>query len=558
MPQTDFTEEVSYILSSNSSNFPFALPPLGSLGTEIYNLMLELVAIPSVTGSDGEEDRCARFIYERLSRLEYFKHNEKDLKLLPLAGDPLGRHSLLALVRASRPTKKTIVLTGHFDVVDAEVCGPIRLWAFEPEEYTKRIAELSIPEEAREDLESGNYIFGRGVADMKTGIAVDIVLLEEYALQRERLDFNIMLLAVPDEEGDSTGMRGSVVSLVELQEEEGLDFLAMVNTEPVFESTTPAIYYGTIGKMMPLYLCVGRESHVGGYYEGLNSTLIASYLNISLDGAEDTIESYGGETFQPQCCLRMRDLRSRYAVTLPERTVVYYNCLTVEKTPAALLDEMKIKAKKALEKTLVHVGNVQWMPEVLTVEELLRKASEMKKCTKDDLVREFLECPRSVDERERNIEFLSWILDLTGEKGPLVLVGFVPPYYPPRNNGDRTVYERGVRNAAHSTKDFLKKRGYAFEEIEIFQGITDLSYTGFQGDMKDIVPLATNTPLWGYGYELPLRELHRIDIPSVLMGPIGKDAHKITERVDLEFSFNILPAAIKNFIESLVEYHNKS
>jgi arginine utilization protein RocB len=348
-------------------------------------------------------------------------------------------------------------------------------------------------------------------------------------------------------------MRGSVPYLAELREQEGLDFEFCVLTEPVFESGGPAVYYGTIGKIMPLYLCVGRESHAGEYYDGLNSTLIASYLNISLEGGKDTIETWGSQTFPPQCCLRMRDTRERYAVTLPERTVLYYNCLVVKKTPAAVLEEMKGKAASALASAFAHAGRsaplrqalLSPTPRVSTVEDVLEKASA-KAGGREKLFAELLPRVEAEDERERNIEFLSLALDVAGEKGPLAVVGFVPPFYPPRVDRDG----RAVRHGASVVGGDLRRRGFGFAEIEVFQGITDLSFTGFQGKAEELTPLAANTPLWGKNYDLPLEDLGKIDIPGVVLGPIGKDSHKLTERVELNYSFNVLPSVLKEFVAS--------
>jgi arginine utilization protein RocB len=459
-------------------------------------------------------------------------------------------------LRAARPVKKTLVLLGHFDVVDVEGCGPLRSCAFDPLEYTRRAGELDLSEEARKDLESGRWLFGRGVADMKAGLALVICLLEDFSLspRREELDFNVLLLAVPDEEGDSVGMRGAISHLAKLQEEEGLDFLACVDAEPTFESSSSAaVYHGTIGKIMPLYLCVGRESHVGEYYEGLNSTLIASYLDISLEGRKETAETRGSETFPPQACLRMRDLRSRYAVTLPERTVLYYNCLTVEKTPETVLGEMKEKAERAQEAALSHVGRTDLEPRVLTVDEILDRAAKAAG-SREKLFDILLPQVATADERERNIEFLSLALDMTGEKGPLVVVGFVPPFYPPRVNENESVRERATRHAAGVVRKKLERLGLSLAEREIFQGITDLSFTGFRGRTEELACLSANTPLWGKNYALPLEDLKKIDIPCVLLGPIGKDSHKATERVELDYSFNTLPSVFRDFAEAVSRY----
>jgi arginine utilization protein RocB len=211
---------------------------------------------------------------------------------------------------------------------------------------------------------------------------------------------------------------------------------------------------------------------------------------------------------------------------------------------------MKGKAMAAMNSALSHVGRMDWTPRVLTVEEVLSAAAQAAG-GKEKLFEELMPQIRAADERERNIEFLSMALDLTGEKGPFVVVGFLPPFYPYRVSRGESLGERAVRQAAQAMKLSLKIRGYGLEEREIFQGITDLSFTGFQGRVEELETLAANTPLWGRGYDLPLSELRKIDIPGVILGPIGKDSHKLTERVELDYSFNVLPSALKEFIAAV-------
>ncbi|MDD3513621.1 MAG: M20/M25/M40 family metallo-hydrolase, partial [Synergistaceae bacterium] len=299
---------------------------------DLYSLLLDLVAIPSVSFSE-EENRAADFIFSTLSDLEYFRRNPSFLRFLPAEGDPLGRKAVAALVKANPRTKKTVIITGHFDVVDAEACGHLKNLAFSPEEYTRRVDELEIPEEARDDLASGEYLFGRGVSDMKSGIALEMCLIG--ALSRlESFPANVMFLAVPDEENTSAGMRGAVPWLVRLRNEWELEYTACLNSEPsVGGRGIPAggVYVGTIGKIMPFYLCVGKEAHVGDYYEGVSASLLTSYLSLILEGSPETAESLDGVHFPPQARLRFKDLVKNYSVTLPERSVAYYNCLTVSR-----------------------------------------------------------------------------------------------------------------------------------------------------------------------------------------------------------------------------------
>ena len=516
---------------------------------ETKKLLLELVKIESVTASADGEKKAAEFIHEWLSKLDYFTEYPEKLSRIDVKGK--NYFAVSALVHAARPTKRTVILTGHFDVVDALDCGAIKEWAYDPEEYTKRIADMKINDEAREDLESGRYLFGRGVADMKLGIAAEMMLLKQFSENTSLFDVNIMFLAVPDEEGDSFGMRAAVEPLWRMQES-GYEFVVYLNTEPTFvegeHKDSPAVYDGTIGKMMPFFMCVGKETHVGKYTEGLNSLLIASYLNILTEGRD-----------KRTACLYMRDQRRSYAVTLPARTALYMNHLFLSAsgtTPASLIEEMKADASAALSRALLHFGEDfrnanKWEPRVISVEELIEHVSSREGIDKVSLMNELvLKLPDGMTgEREKNIEIVHRLLDASAEKGPLVVVGFLPPFYPARENSCETPAGKNIENAIGKLSDYAKKE-YSLDVIRagIMGGVTDLSFTGFSGNADELEPLTANMPLWGRGYDIPLAALTQIDIPVLNFGPLGKDCHKMTERAEMEYSLNIYPQLLRYLI----------
>jgi uncharacterized protein YqhQ len=103
----------------------------------------------------------------------------------------LERLAVLAFVRAGKETARTVLLNGHFDVVDTDVCGDLAEAAFDADTYTRRVAERDIPAEAREDLATGNWLFGRGVMDMKSGLALHMAYLAHMARQTEKLGVNL-------------------------------------------------------------------------------------------------------------------------------------------------------------------------------------------------------------------------------------------------------------------------------------------------------------------------------------------------------------------------------
>ena len=69
---------------------------------ELYRLLMDLVRIPSVSPSSERENEIARFIYDTLAELPYFRENPSNLRLLPLEEDSYGRHLVFAVVKAPR------------------------------------------------------------------------------------------------------------------------------------------------------------------------------------------------------------------------------------------------------------------------------------------------------------------------------------------------------------------------------------------------------------------------------------------------------------------------
>ena len=128
----------------------------------ILQLTKELCAIPSVSGSASEENRCADFITDCLLRLAE-KHPGRVTVFEPVCErDPLERKAVFGLLKAKVPTDKTVVLTGHFDVVDTQNCGDKARTAFDLDRYTEALRGQPLDETARQDLESGNWLFGPG------------------------------------------------------------------------------------------------------------------------------------------------------------------------------------------------------------------------------------------------------------------------------------------------------------------------------------------------------------------------------------------------------------
>ena len=93
--------------------------------------------------------------------------------------------------------------------------------------------------------------------------------------------------------------------------------------------------------------------------------------------------------------------------------------------------------------------------------------------------------------------------------------------------------------------------GETLHKNEHFGGCSDLSYLGFQGDPHDLDGLRVNLPGWGTLYDLPVDDLLKLDIPALNIGPSGKDAHKMTERLELGYSLNVAPKLLRFAVSAL-------
>lgn len=536
-----------------------------------YQRLLKLVSIPSVSPSSVEENRIAGVIYEEFEHMDYFRRNPGDLRLLPVEGDPLERHIVFAVVRAPGAGSETVLLTGHMDVVNADPCGALKQFAFSPEEYTKRLDPETLPMEARDDLASGEWLFGRGVSDMKSGVAACMTRLAEAAADPAKLKANLAVLFVPDEETNSAGMLGAVPWLVRLQEE-GFHFLGCVNTEPTFatgQEAKPTAYLGTLGKINPFFLCLGVETHVGEYYEGLSAGAIASQINITLDGNVDLTDSLNDVAYPPFACLKIRDMRKQYDATILTRCALLYSYLTARRLPQEVLDYLAGIVKEALDRTIEqHNRNRRAFYErnrtlprdqdfhgrIYLVRELAELFAAKRNCDPGEVWKILSgELEPAGDIRDQALDLVSRLIDELGLSGPLVVLGFLPPWYPHRVNSGKSEGDRVIATAAEDLVSKAAETGTGVELRPFFEGVCDLSYCGFCGEIEDVTAFAKNMPGGNLIYRFPSDGLVQLDIPIINFGPVGKDAHKKTERLHLPFYLETYPALLQYLVDRIAE-----
>jgi arginine utilization protein RocB len=537
------------------------------LASRALRWALELVGVPSVTGT-AEEAAFAVWLRERLSVLPIFTHDPTAVWLIPVPGDPLGRASVAALARGTGD--RTIVLTGHFDTVHLEDYGTLAPLATDP--YGLRHALLdsldphsATPAEAltHADLASGAFLPGRGLLDMKSGLAAGLAALEAFADDPERRG-NLLFLAVPDEESNSAGARSVAVALPELARRLGLALEAAINLDALVDNgggeAGRAVALGTIGKLLPSALVIGRPVHAANALDGVNAGMLAGAIAEAMEWAETLTDRTGAELGPPPTLLSLKDNRTAYDVTTPDRVWAYWNVMTHRRGPAEVMAEFGAICR---ESAAVVLGKLKGRAQTLGIEtgfpaeipvltfEVLRsevmtadaQAAERFAALAGELAGSGLDIP----EQCRILTGRLW--DESGRTGPGIVIGFASwPYLPTHLSGpagDRL--EAAARAAAADTS---ARHGCSLGVIRYFPGISDMSHLG-QTDPAAIPAVAANTPVWGFGINWP-EGTGAAGLPMINAGPWGRDYHTRLERLEMNYAFEVLPELLLGIINEVL------
>ncbi len=534
----------------------------------------QLVAVRSVSPGAGERD-IAQVIVDLL-RADDLGNAYVLCDLEPLPGDPYDRANAVAYMRGRRP--EAIVLLGHIDTVGTEDFGALEPLATDPAALAMHRQELlgdltlDHPDE---------WMFGRGALDMKSGVAAHIALMRHFARQikttGEPPPLSLVFAGTPDEETESAGMLALMPWLARLRRRERLTYVGLINTDYVTPRSADdperPIYLGSVGKLLPLFYIVGKATHAGNPYAGIDANLLSAELIRDLCMDPALTERVGDATTPPPVTLHHSDLKTAYNVQTPLAAWFYLNILTLRDTPAEWLVRLKVRSRAAIRRVQRRLARgyrimhgdlplpVQLAAHtVLTYAELLAatqagKGEELVRTTLDRVWREF---PSALDSREATLRLIAALWALGGRDGPAIIIAFAPPYYPHISSAECVLTQAIRAVVARHPDEHLAVRDY-------FPLLSDLSYA-LSDPAQDISSLIANMPLWAKqrpegpvpaspetAYTIPFDTIHEAGIAGVAnIGPLGWDGHQRTERVHMPFSFAVVPQLIFETIYEIV------
>lgn len=548
---------------------------LAGIQKDIQDVLYRYLKAESFTGTAGERE-SQRFLMEYLSQIPYFTEHPDNYGTYPIAGDPFGRSVCYAMVKGTGTD--TVVLLHHQDVVGVEDFKRLRPYAFSPDQLRKALLKIkdSLPQDVRADLEGDKFLFGRGTADMKGGGAIQLALLEHYS-RLKRLRGNVLLVAVPDEENLSAGMRAGVKLLADLKEAHSLDYKLMINSEPHGRKDPDQGMFseGSIGKIMPFVYVRGYLSHISKNFEGFNPLNLMSEIVRNTEWSMDFFDSVQQESAPLPTWLYLKDGKSHYDVSMPLSVSGCFSVMTLKQSPALVMEKVERICRHSFETVLADMEQknrrfaemagkkakkLPWQVKVVNFAQLRSEAeqghgSRFREAYEKKIAGLAEQLNKgSMNMIESNFALVEFLFDYIDDLAPQVVYGLIPPYY---SNVSNLYFQDLEPEIAHLSKtlDEFTRRTYRqrYGTEHFFTGISDLSYTSIQDSAGTLEALRTFMPLLGECYQIPLEEIQKISMPCINIGPWGKDLHKLTERVSKEDLYERTPGIINKAISTVLK-----
>jgi acetylornithine deacetylase len=220
---------------------------IDQLKDEIYGSVQELVRIPSVVGHEGNAQEWMAKLYASLGlRLTRVVPKKNEIARHPAyseTGFPYdaSRPNIIGVLPGSGPGR-SLILNGHIDVVSPE---PVETWDFGGP-WSGHI--------------EGNRLYGRGAADMKSGLLSNFFALKALLDSGLKPGGEVILESVIEEEAGGAG--GTLAALMEGYKADGMIIPEPLNLRIV--TAHPGLNYFRV----KVY---GKTAHAGQSHLGVNA-----------------------------------------------------------------------------------------------------------------------------------------------------------------------------------------------------------------------------------------------------------------------------------------------
>ncbi|MGG0717538.1 M20/M25/M40 family metallo-hydrolase [Robertmurraya massiliosenegalensis] len=542
---------------------------------DILSFTKQLVNIESIVNTDGEK-AIAESLFQIISSFPYFLENPNHVALEQTVSDDLERYNVMAFVKGKKGnSNRTVILMGHLDTVGIDDFNQLKEYACSPDELMEALKKENLPQSAKEQLDSGDWLFGRGVLDMKSGVASHLYLLKYYSEHLEELEGNILFLGECDEEDGSQGVLSALKTLKNWKQEHSFEYIAAINSDfvsPRYDGDENRyIYKGTVGKLLPSFFITGAETHVGSAFEGLDPNFIAAELTRQINYNPELCNEAFGETTVPPVSLKQTDLKPSYTVQTALSAYVYYNFFIHSWSPRDVLTKLKEQAHIAFAHALASFEEryhkyceisgesyVQhpWKPRVFTYEEMEQLLIEENGdlfITHMNQFKQNLLKNTELDTRMFAARIVEEAWKWMKDKNPAIILFYSSLYSPRIEMTGKTVDELLLINALDEAVAKIQPNyQHPIVTRNFFPYISDMSFMALSDDEDGINAVSKNNPGWATKHYVDFQDIRDINVPVINIGPYGLDAHKKLERMEMTYSLEIVPNLTNLVISNLL------
>lgn len=484
-----------------------------------------------------------------------------------------ARQCVAMLVRGSG--RRAVILTGHFDTVTIDDYGDLKPFATRPEALKEALryklaknAATPAEKRAKADFDGDDFLPGRGLLDMKSGLAAGLGVAAAFAADAQSVG-NLFFLAVPDEEANSAGARSAAPRLPAIADAYGLDFVGAINLDAIADdgdgSAGRIIALGTIGKVLPTAFVVGIPVHSGFPLNGVNAAGIAAAIAARVEWAGELTDETATEAGTAPTLLSFRDGKAGYDVTAPATAFATFSVLNARRAPADVLERFDrlcadaaaghlavLRGRVAASRSAARAGDVPNQCSLYRYEDVLAAAVGRNPANEARLSASaagLAESGLSMPEQCRLLTAEAW--SLGGLSGPAVVTGFGSVPYLPTALSQTGAGGRMLAAARSAASASAERYGSTIVCSDHFAGISDMSFFG-EADESELAPVAANTPMWREGVRWPAAG-GLANVPTINIGPWGRDYHTPLERVHVGYAFDVVPRVIGDIVASLLD-----
>ncbi|MBR2578075.1 MAG: M20/M25/M40 family metallo-hydrolase, partial [Erysipelotrichaceae bacterium] len=471
---------------------------------KIEKLTRKLVSIRSVCDEKDGESKVSEYIAGYFLKLDYFRKHPHQVTRFDCGK---GRHSTIAYIKGKG--SRTIILMGHIDTVGVEDYGRIAGLATDTLKLPDALKKnFSLPDEVKKDMDSGNFLFGRGALDMKAGVAAYMVIFEHFAKHPDELNGNLLFLCECDEEGNSQGVIKALDVIKEIGDREGFRYAACINGDySTADDDKRHVYLGTVGKLLPCFVAIGKESHVGDPFAAVDPNLLLSFINRNMSLNMDLADKGQGKTAVPPVTLKQSDNKDSYTVQTALAGISYFNYMTYGSSPKKVMNNCLKAARDSFREALdliddnyrryCHANGLQYRkpphkPLVYSFEEWNRMLERDPAYVKGirDYAKKLLKEDPDIDMRDYTFKLILRSYEYYEEKKPVIIVCFGSMFY----SSVRTTDRKLIAAVDKAVKTVNEDSVYDISSEYFYPYISDMSFMAVPFMEKDIMSMLANSP----------------------------------------------------------------